>query len=324
VSRREDVDNSIWSDPDFYELSAAAKLVYLWSFTNQRCNMAGLYRVATGLICGETGLSEKRVQGALRELEDRRMVFYDGCVLWVRARVKHLRSHHDNIATSGAAVDTSKTNPAGPHRAIVESVERGFAADIQPQPWQTDTCIGNWHYDRPLYERGGYKSAKQVVQRLCDVVSKNGNLLLSIPQRGDGSIDEKEEAILDQLAAWFAVNGSAIYGTRPWRKFGEGPTRLPTGMQNEGEAKPFVAEDIRFTAARGALNAIFLDWPRGEADIRALGREALPDARIDRVEMLGGGAIPFRRDDNSLRVKLPPPSPGAFVPAVRILGTGLA
>ena len=156
-------------------------------------------------------------------------------------------------ALSRDAVVTAKRLSSLQRRAIVEDVERGFVAGIQPQPWQTDTCIGNWHYDRPLYERGGYKTAKQVVQRLCDVVSKNGNLLLSIPQRGDGSIDEKEEAILDQLATWFAVNGKAVYGTRPWRVFGEGPTRPPTGMQNEGEAKPFVAEDIRFTSGRGAL-----------------------------------------------------------------------
>ena len=95
-------------------------------------------------------------------------------------------------------------------------------------------------------------------------------------------------------------------------------------MQNEGQAKPFVAEDIRFTVGRGALNAIFLDWPSGEIAIHSLGRTVLPEARIERVEMLGGGAIPFRRVDDSLRVTLPPPSPGAFVPAVRIFGAGLA
>jgi alpha-L-fucosidase len=227
-------------------------------------------------------------------------------------------------ALSRDVVVTAKRLSNLQRRAIVEDVERGFVADIQPQPWQTDTCIGNWHYDRPLYERGGYKSAKQVVQRLCDVVSKNGNLLLSIPMRGDGSIDEKEEAILDQLASWFAVNGSAIYGTRPWRIFGEGPTRPPTGMQNEGEAKPFVAEDVRFTTSAKGLHAIFLDWPRREALIHALGQSALPNARIERVEMVGGGPIPFRREEASLGITLPQPAPGTFVPAIRILGAGLA
>ncbi|HEX7800372.1 MAG TPA: alpha-L-fucosidase, partial [Asticcacaulis sp.] len=108
-------------------------------------------------------------------------------------------------------------------RAIVEDVERGFSDTLRPIPWQTDTCIGNWHYDRPLYERNGYKSAKDVIQRLCDVVSKNGNLLLSIPVRGNGAIDEKEEKIVEDIAGWMAVNGEAIFATRPWDIYGEGP-----------------------------------------------------------------------------------------------------
>jgi alpha-L-fucosidase len=117
---------------------------------------------------------------------------------------------------------------------IVEDVERGFLDEIRPQPWQTSTCIGSWHYDRPLFERHGYKPARLVVQRLCDIVSKNGNLLLSVPLRGDGSLDEDEVAILEALARWFAVNGEAIYGTRPWRIYGEGPTRPRPGFMNEG------------------------------------------------------------------------------------------
>lgn len=206
-------------------------------------------------------------------------------------------------------------------RAIVEDVERGFVDDIRAEPWQTDTCIGNWHYDRPLYERNGYKSAKQVVQRLADVVSKNGNLLLNIPVRGDGTIDEKEEAIVDQIAAWNARNGEAIFGTRPWRRFGEGPTRPPTGAMSEGEAKPFTAEDIRFTQKGGALYAIFLEWPAGKAAIASLGSDALPDAVIERVQLLGGPPLDFRRDGEGLHLTLPPAD--SFAPALRINGRGL-
>ena len=121
-------------------------------------------------------------------------------------------------------------------RAIVEDVERGFLDEIRPEPWQTDTCIGNWHYDRRLYENNGYKSAKQVVQRLADVVSKNGNLLLNVPVRGNGTIDDKEEAVVDEIGAWTQRNGEAIFGTRPWRIFGEGPTKPPEGMLNEQDA----------------------------------------------------------------------------------------
>jgi len=104
-------------------------------------------------------------------------------------------------------------------RAIVEDVERGFVDDIRPEPWQTDTCIGNWHYDRRLFDADGYKTSKNVIQRLADTVSKNGNLLLNIPVRSDGTIDEKEEKIVDEIAHWTRQNGEAIFGTRPWRTF---------------------------------------------------------------------------------------------------------
>ena len=209
-------------------------------------------------------------------------------------------------------------------RAIVQDVERGFVAGIMQQPWQTDTCIGSWHYDRPLYERDGYKSAKQVIQRLADVVSKNGNLMLNIPVRGDGTIDEKEEAILDEIAAWNALNGEAIFSSRPWQTFGEGPTKPPLGHMAESEAKPFTAEDVRFTKTAGTLYAIFLDWPQSTARIAALGSTALPNAAIERVDLLGGPELTTRRTSSHLEVDVPAPRDGRFVPVIRLRGRGLA
>ncbi|MFL6735052.1 MAG: alpha-L-fucosidase [Sphingomicrobium sp.] len=224
---------------------------------------------------------------------------------------------------SNQGVITAKRLNELQKKGIVEDVERGFVTGIQARPWQTDTCIGNWHYDRGLYDRDGYKSAKEVMQRLADVVSKNGNLMLNIPVRSDGTIDEKEEKILDGITAWMATNGEAIYATRPWRRFGEGPTKAPTGHMAEGEAKPFVAQDVRFTSKGGTLYAIFLDWPQGEAAITSLGGNALSGGRIQRVELLGGGAVQFRQDADALRLTLPQPSLGGFVPALRINGQGL-
>jgi alpha-L-fucosidase len=153
-------------------------------------------------------------------------------------------------------------------------------------------------------------------------VSKNGNLLLNIPVRGDGTIDEKEEAIVDQIAAWNSRNGEAIFGTRPWHRFGEGPTRPPAGSLNEQDAKPFTAQDVRFTQKADALYAIFLDWPESEAPITSLGTNAVPDAVIERVELLGGPPLQFRRDGDALHVTLP--RADSFVPALRISGRGLA
>jgi alpha-L-fucosidase len=209
-------------------------------------------------------------------------------------------------------------------RAIVEDVERGWADEIRELPWQTDTCIGNWHYSRRIYEQNAYKTPKQVIQRLADVVSKNGNLLLNIPVRGDGTIDDKEEAVLDAITRWTRRNGEAIFDTRPWRRFGEGPTRPPDGMLNEDQAKPFTAEDIRFTQKSGALYAILLDWPEGESAIASLGGKALAGAVIERIDLLGGPQLQFRRDADALRFTIPRPEGGAFVPALRIVGRGLA
>jgi len=168
-------------------------------------------------------------------------------------------------------------------KALMWNVERGYLDGIKETPWQTATCIGQWHYSQPVYDQNAYKSPKQVIQRLVDVVSKNGNLLLNIPVRGDGTIDDKEEAILDQIAAWTRRNGEAIFGTRPWRTFGEGPTKAPSGAMSEDQVKPFTGADVRFTRRGDALYAIFLDWPAAEASIGLLGAEALPGAVIEQV-----------------------------------------
>ncbi|BCU78036.1 alpha-L-fucosidase [Luteolibacter sp. LG18] len=108
-------------------------------------------------------------------------------------------------------------------KALVWDIGRGVPGTALPRAWQTDTCIGGWHYDRSLYDRNGYKSAKAVAHMLADIVSKNGNLFLNVPVRADGSIDEKEEGVLEGIAAWMGVNQEAIFGTRPRAVFGEGP-----------------------------------------------------------------------------------------------------
>ena len=162
------------------------------------------------------------------------MVYFDNYTLPLGQAGLAATAHYYNqaLAARGATdvVVTGKKLSPLQRRGIVEDVERGFSDRLRPEPWQTDTCIGNWHYDRGLYDRDGYKSARDVIQRLIDVVSKNGCLMVSIPQRGDGTIDDKEEKVLEGMAGWIAVNGPAIYASRPWRIYGEGPTRLVEGM----------------------------------------------------------------------------------------------
>lgn len=197
-------------------------------------------------------------------------------------------------------------------KCMVWDIERGQSNRIEPFVWQTDTCIGSWHYDRRIYNEKRYKSAKTVVHTLADVVSKNGNLLLSVPLRGDGSIDSEELIVVEGVAAWMQQNSEAIFGTRPWKVYGEGPaidTAAPLNGPgfNEGKGKPFGAEDIRFTTKADTLYAIALGAPAdGKIRVKSLasGSSHYP-AEIAKVELLGGGQVNFERGNDGLVVQLP-------------------
>ena len=212
-------------------------------------------------------------------------------------------------------------------RALVYDIERGKAHDILPQPWQTDTCIGSWHYDRGVYERKHYKPAASVVRMLADIVSKNGNLMLSVPLRRDGQPDELEIEIVKEIGAWLKVNGEAIYATRPWKIYGEGPsTRAAEKGQFDGQKdvsdKPFTSEDIRFTQSKDgkALYAIVLELPRdGKVTIKSLASDSPHwPGKIGRVELVGGGKLKFTRDAAGLHVALPEKFDGKTALALKV------
>jgi alpha-L-fucosidase len=223
------------------------------------------------------------------------------------------------------AVVNAKQLPPERRAGLVEDVERGFREGIQPLPWQTDTCIGDWHYNRWLYDNHRYKSAQNVIHRLCDIVSKNGNLLLSIPVRGDGTIDSDERAVLESMAQWMARNGEAIHGTRPWRTFGEGPTQVAGGMFSESQSQELTAEDVRFTTKGDALYAIALGWPRfGTLRVLSLAQgSALAPGEIGSVEVLGAGPVAFTRSRKGLEVRLPEGLAGAAAVVLKVRGPGL-
>lgn len=132
-------------------------------------------------------------------------------------------------------------------------LERTLSNEIQEKPFQTDTCLGNWFYDEGCIDK--YKTATTVIQQLVDVVSKNGTFLLSVPLRPDGTIDKNEEKIIADITAWMDINGEAIFETRPFTHYGEGPSTLiqPDKLIQELEC---TSEDFRFTKKKNALYAI--------------------------------------------------------------------
>jgi alpha-L-fucosidase len=215
-------------------------------------------------------------------------------------------------------------------KSVIADYERGITSGIMKYPWQSETCIGQWHYQRGLYdhpgEYGGYLPPSDVIHWLVDTVSKNGTFILNVPGKPDGTIDGKEMAVVDQIAAWMKINGEAIYETRPWKIYGEGPSKPQEAGAFKGRQSisGLSAKDIRFTRnkANNVIYAIFLGWPEGEARIASLGSSAQTNpGKIEHVALVGSDAkVKFRQTPEALRVTLPAQtSPaGAYGAAIKI------
>ncbi len=213
-------------------------------------------------------------------------------------------------------------------KSLVLDIERGRSNTIEPLPWQTDTCIGNWHYQLSVFQRHGYKTAQTVIQTLCDIVSKNGNLLLNIPVKGDGTIDSDEIEFLQQMAAWMDINSECIFSTRPFTIFGEGPpvtTTAPTTNKslgfNENKQRPLGEHDIRFTTHGSTLYAIAMGWPQtGKLTIKTLAAHSdVYPGDIQNIQLLGSHAkLTWTRDDTGLTITLPDTKPCDYAYAFKI------
>jgi alpha-L-fucosidase len=202
----------------------------------------------------------------------------------------------------------------------VQDYERGVNGGISPYPWQTDTSIGDWFYNR----HWKYQPLSWTVHMLVDIVSKNGNLLLNVVLRPDGSLDPEVETMLHQLADWTAVNGEAIYGTRPWLVYGEGAVRAKGGAFRENMA--YDAKDIRFTVKGKTLYAVALGWPdNGRMVIKSLVKTADPaQNRIKKIELLGhSGTLKFDQTADGLAVFLPTQRLSEVTCSLRITGSNL-
>ncbi|MCL5745331.1 MAG: alpha-L-fucosidase, partial [Acidobacteria bacterium] len=170
--------------------------------------------------------------------------------------------------------------------AGILDVERGRMASLMPFKWMVDDSIDwkSWCY----VEDASLKSAGRIVGELVDVVSKNGNLLLNITPRADGTIPGPVQERLRDIGGWLKLNGEAIYGTRPWKNFGEGPTEVKEGMFGEKNIKDLTADDIRFTTRGSVLHAVVLGWPERDVRIQSLGTAAgMLSAKITNVRLIG-------------------------------------
>src|SRR5271165_3193845 len=197
--------------------------------------------------------------------------------------------------------------------SAVLDLERGQLGDIRPLYWQTDTSVSNksWGYIKD----DTFKTPQFVVQQLIDIVSKNGNLLLNIGPRSDGTIPEEVQSVLRDVGSWLKVNGEAIYGTRPWKIYGEGPTKVAAGSFHDTDTAGYTPEDFRFTTKGNKLYAIELGWPSsGEAILHSLGGAAMKGQKIGSIVLLGSEAkLGFQQQTDAFgftcRRKLPVNTP---------------
>jgi alpha-L-fucosidase len=217
--------------------------------------------------------------------------------------------YNDNMSRTkdrkNEAVYTCKVVPS--EGRWVQDVERGVLDSISPFPWQTDTSIGDWFY-RTGQE---YKSGKQIVQMLVDIVSKNGNLLLNVVQTPEGDLEQDVLNILDNIGKWTAANGEGIYGTRPWKIYGEGPSTK--GKKEKGQfgglkdVRDYQSSDIRFTIKGETLYAFCMNSPTEDIKIASLGKNSKVNNKlISSIKMLGGkDKLVWSQQADALIIKRP-------------------
>jgi alpha-L-fucosidase len=202
-----------------------------------------------------------------------------------------------------------------PREISIEDFEKGRPDELTDFPWLTDDTIGTygWCYTHDME----LKPFSRVLHNFIDIISKNGCLLLNISPRADGTIPEDQRDLLLQLGSWLRVNGEAVYNTRPWEIYGEGPTRLEKSGRFSSEVD-YTAQDIRFTRSKDRKHFFIhlLGWPGNSVKIKSLSSEAKNLGVIRRISLLSTGELlSFKRDVSGLIIELPsnPPISEAYV-----------
>ncbi len=236
--------------------------------------------------------------------------------------IAHL--HNTSAKKHGGSVEsvyTCKRVEDSENGAATLDIERGIVNDVWPRPWQTDTCIGQWHYMRGQQ----YKTPKTVIDMLVDIVSRNGNLMLNFPLPARGMLDLEELAVLSEVTKWMEVNSEGIHGTRPWKIFGESPAPEKASEDasfNEKNRKDMTAADLRFTTKGETLYAFVMGWPEYKTVIKPLATNTwLRVGKVQNVELLGfDGKIDWSQDDSGLTIMTPARKPCDYGYAFKVSG----
>lgn len=248
--------------------------------------------------------------------------------------------HNTSIKKHGTQSGVLNLKRGFPDGAATLDIEKGQADKLRAKPWQTDTTINpGWFYLGNTDEIDGIESFEQsyershnnegksselrmdaalIIDNLVDIVSKNGNMLLNVGQKADGSISPIYIEELKKVGAWLELNGEAIYGSRPWKNFGEGPTQIKTGYDTE-PLKPWSAKDIRFTTKGDTIFAIALDWPDEDLIIKSLSTQELSLEEITSIKLIGDKtSLKWERTNEGLIIKLPKKKSGNFAHVFKI------
>lgn len=226
------------------------------------------------------------------------------------AAVAHLYNTSARKHGENRAVYTQKDRRPDIFKVGVLDIEKSQLPGISPEPWQTDTCIGNWFYD----VRQEYKDPGHIIEMLIDIVAKNGSMLLNVLQRPDGAIDDAAYWILKELANWFSICGEAIHGTRPWRQYGEGDSMVSLDGFKESKVS-WNASDIRYTTRNKVLYAFLMAAPENRVAVLKSLTEA---EKVVSVRLLGAGDCRFSRAFGVLTVELPKELPTEYANVLEI------
>ncbi|WP_372796968.1 alpha-L-fucosidase, partial [Pontiella sp.] len=201
-------------------------------------------------------------------------------------------------------------------RAFTYNLERGSAGEIKPEPWMWATDVsGGWFYRKGAKNR---MSIPVMVGNAVDAISKNGVVMMNVALRGDGTLPENQAAYLSAMGDFLRINGEGIYGSRPWKIFGEGPLKMKDGRQGENH-HDFSPQDIRFTQKDGTLYVFVLAPPADDVVIQTLAAGGLLEQEIERIDLLGSDEkVKWTRSADGLTIRLPKKLPGRYVNGFRV------